>query len=136
MVTARFLARADVDRLIGVLAESGRTVIGPVVSDGAVAYAPITSAADLPTGWTDEQGPGTYRLSRSGDRTFDIAPPAQGLKRYTFPSRVPVSGSTSTARNAGHNGSLAAGATTSFGFLGSTTGQVLRRSPVPLLVLR
>ena len=90
MVTPRFLARADVDRLIAVLAESGRTVIGPVVRDGAVAYAPITSAADLPSGWTDEQAPGSYRLSRSGDRTFDTAPPAQGLKRYTYPSRAPV----------------------------------------------
>ena len=56
MVTARFLARADVDRLIAVLAESGRTVIGPIVHDGAVVYAPVTSAADLPSGWTDEQG--------------------------------------------------------------------------------
>ncbi|MDG4798017.1 CotH kinase family protein [Micromonospora sp. WMMD1082] len=35
---------------------------------------------------------------------------------------VTSQGSAVTARNAGHNGSLAAGASTTFGFLGSTTG--------------
>ena len=90
MVTERFLPRADLDRLIAALAESGRTVIGPVVRDGAVAYAPIAAAADLPVGWTDVQAPGSYRLQRGGDRMFDIGPPAQGLKRYTFPSRSPL----------------------------------------------
>jgi hypothetical protein len=91
VVNERFLARADLDRLIAVLAEGGRTVIGPVVRDGALGYEPIAAAADLPNGWTDVQAPGSYRLRREGERTFDVGPPAQGLKRYTFPSRAPLS---------------------------------------------
>jgi NAD(P)H-flavin reductase/NAD-dependent dihydropyrimidine dehydrogenase PreA subunit len=91
VVSERFLPRAELDRLIGVLAEGGRTVIGPVVRDGGLAYEPITSAAELPHGWTDEQAPGSYRLRRDGQRTFDVGPPAQGLKRYTFPSLAPLS---------------------------------------------
>jgi NAD(P)H-flavin reductase/NAD-dependent dihydropyrimidine dehydrogenase PreA subunit len=91
VVSERFLPRGDLDRLIAVLAEGGRTVIGPVVRDGALAYEPIAAAADLPNGWTDEQAPGRYRLRREGERTFDVGPPAQGLKRYTFPSRAPLS---------------------------------------------
>jgi len=35
---------------------------------------------------------------------------------------VTTSGSTVTARNVGYNGNLAAGASTTFGFLGSWTG--------------
>ena len=90
MVGQRFLARADLDRLIGVLGESGRTVVGPVVRDGAVAYEPLGDAADLPHGWTDAQAPGSYRLRRDGARTFDVGPPAQGLKRWVFPPLAPL----------------------------------------------
>ena len=90
MVGPRFLARPDLDRLIGILAESGRTVVGPVVRDGAVAYEPIGAAADLPHGWTDAQAPGSYRLRRDGTRTFDVGPPAQGLKRWIFPPLAPL----------------------------------------------
>jgi NAD(P)H-flavin reductase/NAD-dependent dihydropyrimidine dehydrogenase PreA subunit len=91
VVSAGFLARADLDRLIAVLAEGGRTVIGPVVSDGALTYDRIGSVDDLQTGWTDRQAPGHYELRRDGgSRTFETGPPAQGLKRYTYPSRSPM----------------------------------------------
>jgi NAD(P)H-flavin reductase/Pyruvate/2-oxoacid:ferredoxin oxidoreductase delta subunit len=90
VVGAGFLARDDLDRLVGILAEGGRTVIGPVVRDGALVYAPLGGAADLPHGWTDVQAPGSYRLQPGGARTFDVGPPAQGLKRYTYPASVPL----------------------------------------------
>ena len=85
MVSERFLPRDDLDRLIAVLAEGGRAVIGPVVRDGALAYEPIAAAAELPNGWTDEQAPGRYRLRREGERTFDVGPPAQGSSATRFP---------------------------------------------------
>jgi NAD(P)H-flavin reductase/NAD-dependent dihydropyrimidine dehydrogenase PreA subunit len=88
VVTSAFLPRAGLDRLIAALAESGRTVIGPVLRDGALVYAPVAAASDLPAGWTDDQAPGTYRLRQSGDRVFDVGPPAQGLKRFTYPARL------------------------------------------------
>jgi NAD(P)H-flavin reductase/Pyruvate/2-oxoacid:ferredoxin oxidoreductase delta subunit len=90
VVTAGFLPRADLDRLIAALAESGRAVIGPVLRDGALVYGPVAAASDLPVGWTDDQAPGTYRLRRDGDRVFDVGPPAQGLKRFTYPARLPT----------------------------------------------
>ena len=94
MVSARFLDRADLDRLIAVLGEGGRRVIGPVVRDGHVTYEPIGSADDLPTGWTDDQAPGEYRLRRDGTQTFDIGPPAQGPKRWIFPPSATVASAT------------------------------------------
>ena len=42
-----FLRRDDIDRLITLLREDGRTVIGPTVSDGAIVYDEIRSARDL-----------------------------------------------------------------------------------------
>ena len=95
MVTAveapAFLRRADLDRLISLLREDGRTVIGPTVSDGAIVYDEIRSASDLPAGWRDEQEPGRYRLVQTDDeRTFDFAVGPTSWKRYTFPSRVPI----------------------------------------------
>lgn len=89
MVSAGFLARDDLDRLIALLAEDGRTVIGPVVRDGAPAYDRVRAADDLPTGWTDVQAPGRYALRHTeGSRTFDLSPPPQGLKRFTYPPRT------------------------------------------------
>ena len=89
MVSGGFLPRVELGRLISLLEEGGRTVIGPGVRDGTLAYEPITSVDDLPTGWTDEQAPGRYRLRHNGGpRTFDLGPPTQGLKRYTFPPRA------------------------------------------------
>ena len=95
MVTAveapAFLRRDDIDRLIALLREDGRTVIGPTVSDGAIVYDEIRSARDLPAGWSDEQGPGTYRLvETNNERTFDFSVGPTSWKRYTFPSRVPI----------------------------------------------
>ncbi len=89
MVSPGFLPRDDLDRLISLLEEDGRTVIGPTVRDGALSYDRIAGAADLPLGWTDAQAPGRYRLQRSGaGRSFDVGPPPQGLKRFTFPSHA------------------------------------------------
>jgi NAD(P)H-flavin reductase len=81
-----FLPRADLGRLVALLAEGGRTVVGPVVRDGALEYGRITSAADLPHGWTSEQSPGRFDLRHEGARTFAVSPPAQGLKRFIYPA--------------------------------------------------
>jgi sulfhydrogenase subunit beta (sulfur reductase) len=86
-----FLPRGELDRLLDILHEDGRTVIGPVARDGAIVYDEIHSAAELPAGWTDEQAPGRYRLKRTeGPRLFDFTVGPQGPKGYTQPSRVPL----------------------------------------------
>jgi NAD(P)H-flavin reductase len=93
MVTATaFLPRPELDRLFAALKADGRRVIGPTVSDGAVVYDELETAADLPIGWGAETGPGQYRLSRDGSaRAFDYGIPVTSWKRFTHPPVVPLS---------------------------------------------
>jgi ferredoxin len=77
------------DRLIGLLAGRGYTVVGPRVRDGAVVYEELESADALPAGWTDVQDGGTYRLERrEDDALFGYAAPPTSWKRFLFPPRV------------------------------------------------
>jgi NAD(P)H-flavin reductase/formate hydrogenlyase subunit 6/NADH:ubiquinone oxidoreductase subunit I len=86
-----FLHRDDLDRLIGLLRDDGRTVIGPTVADGVIVYDEIRAATDLPIGWRDAQAPGNYRLASSGDqRAFGYSVGPTSWKRYTFPPRTPI----------------------------------------------
>ncbi|MFL5727302.1 MAG: 4Fe-4S dicluster domain-containing protein [Chloroflexota bacterium] len=86
-----FLARTDLGALIEALHDEGRAVIAPTVQDGAIVYDEISSAADLPIGWRDEQAPGRYRITPGdGERAFGYAVGPTSWKRYTFPSRVPI----------------------------------------------
>jgi NAD(P)H-flavin reductase len=90
-----YLPRAKLDRLFEVLREEGRTVVGPRVRDGAIVLDEVESVADLPTGWTDEQAPGRYRLVPTGsERCFDFTVGPQGPKRYFQPPRVTTSTAT------------------------------------------
>jgi len=102
-----FLARANLDRLIELLREDGRRIIGPTLADGAVVYDEVRSVDDLPAGWGATQAPGRYRLERlGGERVFDYVIGPTAWKRFTFPPRVPIAvgrrdGSTVTFTSAG-----------------------------------
>lgn len=86
-----FLRHEDLDALIKVLREEDRKVIGPRLREDAIVYDEITSMADLPAGWTDEQAPGRYRLTASGgSRVFDYSAGPTSWKRFTFPPKVPL----------------------------------------------
>ena len=86
-----FLARANLGLLLDQLIADGRTVIGPTVRDGAIAYGEISSVDDLPAGIGDEQAPGRYALvERSDRRMFDSTVGPTGPKRWTFPPIVPL----------------------------------------------
>ena len=78
--------RLHLDTLVEVLRGRGYRVMGPTVRDGAIAYDELRSAADLPAGWTDEQGPARYRLERRADGAlFGFAAAPQSWKRFLFP---------------------------------------------------
>ena len=66
-MTDALLTTDGFEALLGALAREGRTLIGPVVRDGAIALDEVSGVADLPVGWADDQGPGRYRLRRRDD---------------------------------------------------------------------
>lgn len=80
------MERGALDRLLAALKERGFRVLGPTAREGAIVTDEITSSADLPEGWTDEQDGGSYRLLRRDDDAlfgFNVGP--QSWKRELFP---------------------------------------------------
>lgn len=88
---ARFLARADLDRLIEALRADGRQVIAPTVADGAIVLDEIASSAELPVGWGARSEPGRYQLEQRGDDLafgYNVGPTS--WKARTFPAQAPL----------------------------------------------
>ncbi len=80
------LTTEGLEALIDALRERGRRVIGPTVRDQAIVYDDVTSVADLPRGWTDEQDGGRYRLvPRRDDALFGHAVGPHSWKRFLHP---------------------------------------------------
>ncbi len=83
--------KLDRDGLQGVLDRLRRShyrVVGPTVRDQAIVYEEIRKIDELPQGWTDEQGPGTYRLKRRDDNAlFGYVVGPHSWKKYLFPPR-------------------------------------------------
>ena len=85
----RVLEASKMGELLEALKRKGYEVIGPTVRDGAIVYDKVESAKDLPAGWTDEQGPGRYRLKRRDDGTlFGYAVGPQSWKKYLHTADV------------------------------------------------
>ena len=85
------IERAELDRLIQMLARLGYEVIGPTIRQQAIIYDRIESIDDLPRGWTDIQDPGHYRLERrADDALFGYVVGPQSWKRFLFPPQVTV----------------------------------------------
>jgi sulfhydrogenase subunit beta (sulfur reductase) len=82
----RVLERAHLDDLLGGLTGRGYELIGPKAGQGAIAFEPISSSADLPIGLGDAQDGGTYRLEqRSDEAVFGFANGPQSWKRLLHP---------------------------------------------------
>jgi ferredoxin len=83
------IERRDLDRLFEALHDRGYRTVGPVSRDGAIVYDEISSSAELPAGWTDEQAPGHYRLKRRDDAAlFGFNAPASAWKQFLFPPQL------------------------------------------------
>lgn len=74
--------------MLDALSNKGYQIIGPTVRDSAVVYEEIESVDDLPSGWTDEQDGGVYRLTRRNDTArFGYTAGVQSWKRFLYPPR-------------------------------------------------
>ena len=88
MIT-RVIDRHGLDTLMTSLQTDGFKVIGPTVADNTIVYDEISSTADLPEGWGDEQDGGKYRLVRRGDDAlFGYTLGQSSWKRFVFPPEV------------------------------------------------
>jgi sulfhydrogenase subunit beta (sulfur reductase) len=89
MAAVKVIERERFDELLGALAQRGYTIVGPTIREQAIVYDEISSAADLPIGWTDEQDGGYYRLRRRDDEAlFGYAVGPHSWKQYQLPAEV------------------------------------------------
>ena len=80
------IARQHLDDLLGAIARLGFKLLGPAVRGDAISYGPISCAADLPIGWTDEQDGARYRLKRRADEAvFGFSNGPQSWKNFLLP---------------------------------------------------
>jgi sulfhydrogenase subunit beta (sulfur reductase) len=87
MTVTRVIEREHFDELLAAIARRGYTILGPTVRDEAIVYDEISSAADLPIGWTDEQDGGYYRLHRRNDEAlFGYAVGPHSWKQNQLPA--------------------------------------------------
>ena len=88
-VETRVIEPIGLELLLRALADRGFRVLGPTVRDGAIVYDDLDSASDLPIGWTDEQAPGKYRLSRREDEArFGYAVGPHSWKQFLLPAKI------------------------------------------------
>jgi len=72
--------------LFEILTSKGYQIVGPTVREHAIVYDTVTSVADLPIGYTDEQDGGTYRLKKRADQAlFGYAVGPHSWKKFLFP---------------------------------------------------
>jgi hypothetical protein len=82
------IAPEAIDDLVAVLVGRGYQVVGPTIRDGAIVVDEVSGRGDLPVGWGDRQGPGTYELVRHDDAAlFGYAVGPQTARHYLDPPR-------------------------------------------------
>jgi sulfhydrogenase subunit beta (sulfur reductase) len=78
--------REHFQELFVTLTSKGYQVVGPTVRDHAIVYDTLTSVADLPVGYTDEQDGGMYRLKKRADQAmFGYVVGPHSWKKFLFP---------------------------------------------------
>ena len=80
------LSAQNLPQLFAGLINKGYTVIAPVYRDGAIVYDEVKSPDELPIGWSDQQGPSIYRLSKdTKGKYFGFHTAPQSWKRFLYP---------------------------------------------------
>ncbi len=78
--------RVGLARLLSCLRAAGYGVIGPKLGEGAIVYDRLEAEDELPTGFSDEQEGGRYRLTRRADEAlFAYVVGPQSWKRHLYP---------------------------------------------------
>ena len=76
----------DFQQLFDVLLDIGYHVAGPTLRDNAIVYDEISSISELPSGYTDEQDGGKYRLKKRDDSAlFGYAVGPHSWKKFLHP---------------------------------------------------
>jgi len=86
MGKSSIIDKENLNQLIAKLNQKGYKTIGPTIRGEAIVYDRITSIADLPEGWTDEQEPGHYRIKKRDDKAlfgFNVSP--HSWKQFLHP---------------------------------------------------
>jgi formate hydrogenlyase subunit 6/NADH:ubiquinone oxidoreductase subunit I len=78
--------RKQIDTLLMILQKKGYSVIGPRCDEGAITYKSISSSADLPIGWKEDQHAAYYRLTKRNDEAlFGFNTTPQSWKEFLRP---------------------------------------------------
>ncbi len=99
-MTKAKIKKEDLKALFESLAESYR-MIGPKVANGAVVMSEI-SFDDIPAGYRDRQGPGSYRLEKGNtNEIFSFSPGPDSPKKFLHPSSQEVFSFRKTVKGVG-----------------------------------
>jgi sulfhydrogenase subunit beta (sulfur reductase) len=83
------IPKASLQVVFDNLRAAGYLLVGPTVRDGAVVLDEIGGLEDLPLGWTDEQRPAQYRLTKTRENHyFDYGVGPHSWKQYLHPPRL------------------------------------------------
>ncbi len=83
------LPRERLGELLETLRGLGYALVGPTIRDGAIVYAEIGGADELPEGWTEAQEAGTYRVTKRDDAAlFGYAVGPHSWKQFFFVPRL------------------------------------------------
>ncbi|MEW6387879.1 MAG: 4Fe-4S dicluster domain-containing protein [Thermodesulfobacteriota bacterium] len=85
------IAPQHLQQLFQSLQSRGYLLVGPTLDQGNLVYAELTSVADLPRGFRDEQQGGSFRFKRQGNGAlFGYGVGQQSWKKFLFPSDWPL----------------------------------------------
>jgi len=82
----KIIEPSELNAIFNALRKNGYKIIGPSIQEGVIVYEEINSTDDLPTGWTDIQDGGKYRLERRNDNAyFGYVVGPQSWKKFLNP---------------------------------------------------
>ena len=83
------LEAGNLQGLLGTLSRKGFNLVGPTVRDGAIVYDELSSAADLPAGYVDEQDAAIYRIKKGKSAAlFGYVVGPRSWKHYLWPPQL------------------------------------------------